>query len=294
MTLTAKGVDDVDFFRNANEDGAGQDNERIGEDTGASDYFSITLPANLALGDQTFLGRAMDNEGAVSALAAEFVTVVESTEIFTLDTDNGTEVPNRREFIDFDDDRVLVQITGRPGTEATIVLSEGDGDNHQQLISVHLNNLEPQRANLQVKVKEARGTEQDGTTIDSITSNGARRVDLKGSHIIGKTINMTGFVGQIRVDSIADGSYIQIGGGPNDRLIFQATSDIGSPDGEQGVNLVFHGEVKKVEAQSWNGGQWVVDRVGTVTIRDGDFSPSVYIQQGFTSFQITGGDFLSP
>ncbi|MCH9022635.1 MAG: hypothetical protein IID32_07700 [Planctomycetes bacterium] len=105
---------------------------------------------------------------------------------------------------------------------------------------------------------------------------------------------MTGPVGMIRLNSIADGAHIQLGGSPQDKLSLTITAAAGTSEGTQGVNLVFPGLVTKLLARAWYGGQWDLGSVGKVQITGGDFSPAVNIAGAFKDFQIRGGDFLSP
>ncbi|MCH9023359.1 MAG: DNRLRE domain-containing protein, partial [Planctomycetes bacterium] len=245
-------------------------------------------PANADAG--TFTVKVTADDGNTGSVSDEFtLTVVVSPMLqIILDTDRGTVEPSRFEFISEEDGQlVIVTLKGTLGTIATLILTPPDQLDHQRLVSVNLASLQPDRTSFSAKTKGF-------FTIEAITGNGAKMLDLKNATLIGNSINMTGPVGKIRLNAIADGSHILLGGSPADTLTLEVTGNVGTAAGSNGVDLIFGGQLKKVVARAWHSGQWNVDSVGKVQITAGDFSPAVNIAGAFKDFQITGGDLLSP
>jgi len=245
-------------------------------------------PLNADVGTITVKVTADDDKGGLVSDEFQLTVVVSPFVQVVLDTDRSTQDPNLFVYVS-EEDGQLVKITlkGSPHTVATLILTRTDESGLQRLVSVNLASPQPDRTRFSAKTIGR-------FTVETITGNGAKMLDLRNADLIGNTINMTGPVSKIRVASIADGSHIQLGGSPQDRLSLTITGAAGTSEGTEGVNLVFPGLVTKLVAQAWYGGQWDVGSVGRVQITGGDFSPVVNIAGAFKNFQVRGGDFLSP
>jgi hypothetical protein len=82
LTLTANGVADedstllkVEFYHDTNNDGVPQLGEKIGEDAGGSDGYSLTIPVAWGVGQHTYLAAVSDDQGAGSNVASVVGTV---------------------------------------------------------------------------------------------------------------------------------------------------------------------------------------------------------------------------
>ncbi|MHB8956148.1 MAG: dockerin type I domain-containing protein [Pirellulaceae bacterium] len=192
--------------------------------------------------------------------------------------------------------RVEVRVIG-PGTLAADLLPRGDDIDPtriQELISLEVLGADPARTTVLVEV-ERPGDLPAGASLPLGTirsDNGLLRLDLSAVPVALATIDVAGPLGEVALAGLADGSRVQIGGNATQLTTITARGDIGSADGI-GVDLVSAGTVAAV-GKSWGGGTWDVASVTTARFAGGDFSPTVFIDDGFDSFTVIDGDFAPP
>ena len=244
-------------------------------------------PADIDVGTITVKVTADDGlGGSVSDLFDIAVATAPPTTVtVTLDTDRSTPEPNSLSYTDqASGTSVKVNLAGRGETSATLVLTIPDQQDRQSLLSVDLISDQPQGTTFTIQSREL-------VSVESISGNGARVLNLKTTFLAGPGIDMTGPVGSIHIASVADGAHFNLGGATGDTLTLKVSGAVGQPGGAQGVDFNFPGSLKNASAQAWYGGQWDIGSVGRVLISNGDFTPSVDIEGAFSSFQVRGGDF---
>ncbi|MFO0836093.1 MAG: choice-of-anchor Q domain-containing protein [Phycisphaerales bacterium] len=103
MTLTANSVTDadgtiarVDFYRDANNNGVADSGELIGSDSNPAGGYtlSVAVPTSAALGAQSYLAVAVDNDGGLSSFKSASVTIVNAVPTIASLTPSATTLEN--------------------------------------------------------------------------------------------------------------------------------------------------------------------------------------------------------
>lgn len=158
-----------------------------------------------------------------------------------IELDGGTGT-----FEDDDGDMYTIQYKG-PGTVA-FAMDDDDQDGKGGIGALVVSGTDA-KAQVQVKVKSQKGGGGDGlVSADTITANTLKALKSKQLDLDGAGVSIAGWLGQLQVHDIVDGTPVSAGSTPDMATKVQV-NDIGD-----GVNLTFGSNVKGLKANSYGAG----------------------------------------
>jgi len=250
---------------------------------------SVTVKG--ATGDDQFDVYGTDvnvfGDAQVNLLNMEDVTILEGARI---DANRMTVEVSTYKFTDADGNTTRVRMGGTGAVDVFRNIVFGRAADIHTMVLVGTSDM---GSRLWVNVGRKRGTDNE-TSIGQVIGEGTGSLGLvaRRSDLIGDGINLSGMLWNLRVDDIADGADIMLGGLSGQRLRLTA-DQVGV------VNLRTGGAVENLNVASWAGGSVQGSVLGRLMARSGDFIADLlnvrrtWTGYGLNSLTVRKGNLVS-